>query len=426
MTLLSSTDNAVETLLDERARGGAAARLALLPLMSGMLLSMIPVTMIVPVLKELVTTRYGVTPFWAHAFMSVNLFGAVIFAPLGGYLADRLRAARAILVVALLLDAALLFGMSAAPTFGTLMTLRFFEGGAHVLAVSMWLAAASASAEPSTTGRAMGAMGASIMFGTTLGSPLGGAIGNVNPIAVLQVGPLIAVGAAVIALVWLPALRDRPRVRGMADAIRIVRTNRRLLVPYIYTFIDRLCVGVTVSTLVLYLSDVIGLSPGARGGMMVAFVLPTALFTYPAGRLTDRWGRAVPLCVGSVLFGIVFASFGLIPASGLWFSMVLAGVLSAVMFAPSLALCRDLAPDAMRTTAFAGFNAAGSLGFMFGPLLGMAVLASIGDSIGFADACRWTFGIAGAAQVLCAVLTIPFLFRIASRRAQAERPNPTS
>jgi len=96
------------------------------------------------------------------------------------------------------------------------------------------------------------------------------------------------------------------------------------------------------------------------------------------------------------------------------------------MFAPSLALCRDLAPDAMRTTAFAGFNAAGSLGFMFGPMLGMAVLASIGDSIGFADACRWTFGIAGAAQVLCAVLTIPFLFRIASRRAQAERPNPTS
>jgi MFS family permease len=154
---------------------------------------------------------------------------------------------------------------------------------------------------------------------------------------------------------------------------------------------------------------------------MAAFVFPMALLTYPAGRLSDRWGRLTPLAVGSVLFGIVFASYGLLDAGSLWIAMVASGVLSAIMFAPSLALCRDLAPDSIRTTAFAGFNAAGSLGFLSGPLLGMAVTGGLGGAIGFDDACRWTFVIAGASEVLCAVLSIPFLIRLAARM-KAVRP----
>lgn len=423
MTDLSPTSETAETATAASRPRRSAARLRLLPLMSGMLLTMIPVTMLVPVLKEIVVARYGVSASWAHAFMSINLFGAVLFAPVGGYLADRLRTARPILVVALLVDAALLFAMSLAPTFVTLMTLRFFEGGAHVLAVSMWMAAAAASAEPARAGATMGALGAAVMFGTGFGSALGGQLGNLDDLAVLRIGPMIAVVAAIIAGVWLPTLRDRPHVRGIADAAGIVRQNRWLLVPYVYAFVDRVCVGVIVSTLMLYLSEVLGLTPGARGGMMAAFVFPMAFLTYPAGRLSDRWGRAAPLAVGSILFGIVMVSYGLLAANGLWFAMMISGVLSAVMFAPSLALCRDFAPESMRTTAFAGFNAAGSLGFMCGPLLGMAVTAALGDSIGFAGACRWTFAVAGAAEVLCAVVTLPFLVQFAARGAAA-RPNP--
>ena len=48
-------------------------------------LSMVPVTMLVPVLKELVSDRFNASPFWTHSFMSINMIGAVIAAPIEGH-----------------------------------------------------------------------------------------------------------------------------------------------------------------------------------------------------------------------------------------------------------------------------------------------------------------------------------------------------
>ena len=44
-------------------------------------LAMIPVTMLVPALKEAVGERFGASAFWTHSFMSVNMIGAVMAAP---------------------------------------------------------------------------------------------------------------------------------------------------------------------------------------------------------------------------------------------------------------------------------------------------------------------------------------------------------
>lgn len=415
-SLLKTKDGAAAELEAQPASAGARA---LLPLMAGMLATMMPVTMLVPVLKELVATRYGVSSSWAHLFMSANLVGALLFAPIGGYLADRLGSPKPVLIIALLVDAVLLFAMRWAPTFPMLLGIRLIEGGAHVLAVSMWLSAAAAMSGRARSGPAMGAMGASIMLGTALGVPLGGRIGDVNPLAVLTVGPLMAVGGAAAALVWLPTFREQHRPGGMREAMQIIRRQRWLLVPYAYTLIDRLCIGVVVSTLILYLADVMHLSPGARGGMMAMFLLPMAALCYPFGRLSDAWGRLLPMAVGSLVFGVVFAGYGFLGAGGMKVAMVASGVLSAMMFAPSLALCRDLAPDALRTTAFAGFNAAGSLGFLLGPMLGLTVMATLTDRVGIESAYRATFIVAGATEVLCAVISIPFLLRLARRAENA-------
>ena len=99
------------------------------------------VTMLVPVLRELVAERFQVSAFWTHSFMSVNMIGAVLAAPLGGALADTLGRRKPILVAALLADAALLWAMLHATAFPVFLTLRFFEGAAHILAVSTLMAA---------------------------------------------------------------------------------------------------------------------------------------------------------------------------------------------------------------------------------------------------------------------------------------------
>lgn len=125
------------------------------------------------------------------------------------------------------------------------------------------------------------------------------------------------------------------------------------------------------------------------------------------------------MAIGSIAFGLVFATYGLWLPEQLVAIMVLSGVLSAVMFAPKLALCADLAPKGGSTTAFAGFNMAGSLGFLCGPIaagvLCMMLLPLLGDGNGY----RLVPAISGGTEVVCALATLPLLLRLRQAGARA-------
>src|SRR5690606_9537607 len=63
---------------------------------------MLPVTGMVPVLPELTLGRFAALgEFQSHLFMSVNMLGALIGAPLAGLLSDRLGRRKPLAVVAL-------------------------------------------------------------------------------------------------------------------------------------------------------------------------------------------------------------------------------------------------------------------------------------------------------------------------------------
>lgn len=372
-------------------------------------LSMLPVTMIVPVLRELVADRFGASPFWTHSFMSFNMVGAVATAWLGGAWADRVRQRKRILALALLADAAFVLLMREATSLPLLLAARFAEGAAHVLAVSTLMAMASDWADPRRRGRTMGLVGSAMMLGTACGAPLGGRLGQANPLWVLDLGACLAAVAGLLAWFVVQEASDRGRAAGFREALRLLSTRRELVVPYAYALIERFCVGIIVSSFVLYLSECQGLSPSQRGNLLAMFLLPFAVLCYPVGRLSDRFGRAVPMAVGSVAFGVVFAGYGLVPASWLGGVMVVSGVLSALMFAPNIAMCADLAPKDRRATAYAGFNVAGSLGFLAGPLVGGVTHSLESDPVA---AYRLAFVIGGAAIAGCALVTLPALLRM--------------
>jgi MFS family permease len=88
------------------------------------------------------------------------------------------------------------------------------------------------------------------------------------------------------------------------------------------------------------------------------------------------------------------------------------GVTAAVMFVPSLLLTTQLAPDAIRATALGAFNAAGSLGFMLGPVTGGLISQEVADRHGWESGYRAAFGAAGASVALCVALTFPVLWRL--------------
>ena len=333
------------------------------------------------------------------------------FAPFAGYIIDHVESRRMVIASALVGNAACFFIMAIAPNFITLMLARFVEGAMHITALSAWLASGADLSPRGRSGRAMGALGGTIMLGVTIGVPLGGVLAKSNAGIVLWAAGFVSLATAVYALIAMNRYIHRTD-HGKDDFRALIKENRWLSIPYAYTFIDRLCIGVVVSTFTLYMTDILQLSPAQRGGQLSFFLLPLALLSYPVGRLSDRIGRVWLMVIGSMLFGVTFMSYGFLDLSNLWGVMLISGVLSAIMFAPTLAMCKDLAPEEHYGTVFAGFNVAGSLGFVVGPLMGGGLFYFLSRSMEVIEAYRWTFVVAGFFEILCAVFTLPFLLKL--------------
>ncbi len=85
------------------------------------------------------------------------------------------------------------------------------------------------------------------------------------------------------------------------------------------------------------------------------------------GALSDRIGRAVPIVVGSLCYGLGILAVGAAPSVAVAaVAMVSIGVLGALVSPTTMALVTDLAAEDERGLAMAGFNLAGSLGFLGG------------------------------------------------------------
>ncbi len=142
---------------------------------------------------------------------------------------------------------------------------------------------------------------------------------------------------------------------------------------------------------------------------------PFSLLSYPFGRLSERVSRAWMVGGGSMVYGVGLVTLGVWNVEQLPFVMLALGVASAVMFVPSLVMTTDLARPEIRSTALGGFNAAGSLGFVLGPLVGGGVSTLVARSHGWENGYPAAFAVAGAAEILCVLATLPMLRRL--RRA---------
>lgn len=406
--------NKETTVLSLSQSGATASRTAAwvsVALCGVLYLIMLPVTMMVPVLKEIVTERFGASAFATHMFMSINMVGAIITAPLTAAYADRASSRKTVLMLALILNLATLCFMPLVNSFALFMMLRFFEGAFHVCAVSTIMAMAADWADPLHKGRQMGMTGASLMFGTACGAPLGGRIGQSDPMMVFGLGIVCVAIATVVAFVLVREAAGRNRATQFSETIQLLRVRPKLLIPYAFSFVDRFCVGVVVSSFVLFLGEAHGYSPAQRGGLLALFLFPFAFLCYPAGRLADRFGRAVLIIAGNATFGIVFAAYGIVPESWLPVLMVASGVSSAALFSPNLAMCGDLAPAHQRAAAFAGFNIAGSLGMLMGPVVGGVVHRVATPMVGSLGAYSIAFALAGFVVLACAIVFGPTLIR---------------
>lgn len=373
---------------------------------------MAPVTLPVPVLRSLVGERFAVSELLTSLFMSVNMVGAVIAAPLAGALADRIGRRRPLVIGALLVDAVCFAAMTLDVPFSIFMSIRFLEGCAHIFALSLLLSLAASLGGEHRRGLTMGLTGAGMMLGVALGAPIGGLLGRTDTLRPLIVGAVLLVFAALLSAAGLldPKVDEtRPKLSAIW---RAVRQHRAVIAPLIFAFADRFTVGFYTTTFSLFASGLHGASPPRVGIWISCFMLPFALLSFPFGVLADRVSKTALLCSGSLIYGVLTASLGFWPTGAIPFGMAVIGTSAAVMFVPSMLMTTDLTPPEIRSTALGAFNMAGSLGFILGPLTGGLVSdlvrATHGPAIGYQAA----FGVAGAAELLCVLVALPYLLRL--------------
>lgn len=373
---------------------------------------LIPVTLPVTVLRGLVLDRFEVTELQTSLFMSLNMIAAVLAAPIAGGLSDRWGRRKPIILVALLVDAVCWVGLTLPLSFSGFLAIRFCEGIAHIFALSLLLALASDHAGPERRGRIMGAAGAGLTLGVALGAPLGGVLGKNDPFIPLYVGAGLSLFAAFWVLLLLfegPLSSKRASFREITAAIR---GNRWLLLPLVFAFADRFTVGFFTTTFSLYLKRIHDLDPPRIGFLLALFLLPFGLLSYGFGRLSEKVSRARLVCLGSFFYGLGTLTLGWWSVDGLPILMVTLGVLSAVMFVPSLILTVDLTDSKLKATALGAFNAAGSLGFVLGPLTGGFVSQTVAATAGWHAGYQFAFVVAGLAEIACVLIAFPFFARL--------------
>ena len=262
--------------------------------------------------------------------------------------------------------------LAAAPALGLpfagVLVVRVVGGAATIGAFSLSITALADLA--GGNGRNMGAAGIAIGLGAALGSVVGGRLADADPLY-----PVYAAAATLAAVGLLFVTVSEDGLGGdplrLGDALRGLRRQPALAVPYAFGFIDRMTAGFFALVGVFYFRTVFGLDAAGAGLALAAFFVPFALLQYPAGMLSDRVGRAIPVVAGSVCYGVGIVAVGVAPV--LWAAvaaMVAVGALGALVAPATMALVTDIATPETRGAALGGFNVFGSLGFLGGFLLG--------------------------------------------------------
>lgn len=385
---------------------------------------MLPVTAMVPVLSAFTLERYpDLSEFSAHLFMSANMLGALLGAPLAGLLSDRLGERKRLAIAALFVNGVILlllaWSLKQSLAYGLVLSLRFGEGFAHMAALSLLMTLAAEQVQNHALGARMGAVGAAISLGVATGAPLGGWLGSIDALLVPAAGGGLSMLLAAVAVFSLSAHTGQRRRLDFATLADELRQRKLLLIPLAFSFADRLTVGFIVSTLALYLRSQLQFEAGSIGLAMAAFLIPFSVLTWPAGHLSRYWSPLSMLISGSILYGGFLAALVFVPAHWMFAAMVAGGIIAALMYAPSLLLAAEYGGERCRASALAAFNMAGSLGFALGPLLSASLLAAYGRIVD--DPYPPVFFSIGLIEIVLAVLVYGWWHR-ERQKSQGRRP----
>jgi MFS family permease len=206
-------------------------------------------------------------------------------------------------------------------------------------------------------GRAFGLEGVGDNAGACLGPLLAllllGAVGiSMRRIFYLALIP------GLLACIMVLLVRER---RGAMPAQRAPALGLRALPPSYWRYLTVTAIfglGNSSNAFLILRTQDAGASLNGTLLVYAAYNLIAALISYPAGSLSDRWGRRGPLLFAFTIFGMVYLGFalgGTLVSAAVLFTLY--GLFQGVFRAVGKSLAADLSPPAVRATGIGCYSA---------------------------------------------------------------------
>lgn len=307
--------------------------------------------------------------------ITIGGLGVALFATLGGFAQD-------------------------APTF---LTLRFLSGVMSSMTIVMANVVAADLSTVENRGRVLGLMhGLQLVVGT--GSPaLGGLIGEVfGTRAPFYVSGIFVLTFALWGIVRLPETRPQAGSEGAVAPVRHSNSlsGARFLLRDTSFFI--VCVlgfstfflrgGMATTLIPQFAHDLLEMGPGAIGLLFTFSSLMHGILIYPAGAMSDKYGRKIIIVPAGIVIGVSVAWLPFADALGPFIAaFILLHVAQGWSGQAPVAYVADLAPQGMRGMAIGLFRTFGDAAGMIGPVVSMTLLSvhSYHAAFGF-NAVLWT------------------------------------
>ena len=283
--------------------------------------------------------------------------------------------------------------------FGSLFGSRLLQGLSIAFTTAVGLSFVSIRSKEANRGRNLGTYNALRAAGQTIGALGGGFLvarfGFGVPYMILS--SLYALSFLVIFYMVPPESSDSRKNRAggglhLSELLSGVHFRIQMGFELFFAFAK----AIIIVFIPVYAYAVIGLSEGQLGAIVAARYLMFALGQGPAGKLSDKVGRTIPVITGGLMF--TAAAF-ILPFQktfwGLLFVAALIGIGDSIRVPASWGIFADQGIDTGPATSFSFRMLAWRPGLIAGPLLG----GLIKDLLGIAN----TFYAAAAAVSLALI-----------------------
>lgn len=333
---------------------------------------------VAPVLPQFALS-FGVGVTAASAVISAFALMRLLFAPLAGRLVQG-RGERPVYLLGLLIVAFSTGACAFAQGYWQLLVFRAAGGiGSTMFTVSA-LGLLIRISPPENRGRVSGLYATSFLMGTIGGPVLGSALvgfGLRAPFAIYAVALLIA--AAVVYFRLRHSHLASPETGG---TVRVMTLRDGLARPayraaLASNFANGWSVfGVRVAIIPLFVVEALDSGAAVAGIALTVFAIGNALVLFPAGRLSDRWGRKAFIVTGAVVAGACTVVLGFSESLPVFFASVLvAGMGSGLINPAQQAAVADIVGSRARGgPVLAAFQMAADVGTVLGPV-GTGLLA---------------------------------------------------